>query len=67
MNDELDQVGLWVCLWGTVLIMLTNGGRPSPLWASPFPRQGALNCTRVGSQDEYQQASEHVCIHFSRL
>lgn len=28
---------------GVVLIKLFDVGRPSPLWAQPFPRQGVLN------------------------
>lgn len=40
MNDCLDQVGLWICLWGIVTI---DKERPGPLWAAPFSGLGSWN------------------------
>lgn len=68
VNEGLSQSG-WPepCLLGTVLFMLTNVGRPSPLWASAFSRQRYLNCARVRNQAKLKQVSDHVYIHFSLL
>jgi hypothetical protein len=37
MRDYVDLIGLWACLWGIVLIVLIDYGRPSPLWVALFP------------------------------
>lgn len=37
MRDCLGQVGLWGCLW---VIVLTDVGRPRPLWVEPFSGTG---------------------------
>lgn len=37
--------------------------RQSPLWETPFPRQGLLNCIRV----ESKQTLNPICIHVSLL
>lgn len=42
MEDRLDQVDLWACVLGIVLITLIDVGRPSPLW-----KQRVLNCVRI--------------------
>lgn len=54
-TEELSRSGyVWVCLWGVILIV--NGmGRPSPLWAAPFPRPGP---------ELYERRKLAECIRF---
>jgi hypothetical protein len=47
MRDNLHWFALWPCHEGTILIKLVDVGTPSPLWATPFPRQRVLNYMRV--------------------
>lgn len=41
MRDCLDQAELGATLWGVVLILLIDTGRPSPLQLVPFPECGS--------------------------
>lgn len=48
VRDYLYQVRLCARLWEAVLIKWIDTGKPSPVWAAPFPRQDVLTCVRVG-------------------
>lgn len=39
------SVGLWACLWGLSLLIISVGG-PSPLWVVPIPGQIVQDWTR---------------------
>lgn len=45
-----DQIGLWACLWGFVLIIDVRG--PTPLWVAPFPGLASLGCIEKLSKQE---------------
>ena len=37
VRDWLDQIGLWVYLWGIVLIKLTDVGKSQPTMSGTIP------------------------------
>lgn len=41
-GDCLFWFGVWHLFGGIILIKLTHAGKPSPVWAVPFPRPGVL-------------------------
>jgi hypothetical protein len=42
LNEELSTLS-----WPGVLIVLIDGRKLRPLWVTPFPRHGVLNCLSV--------------------
>lgn len=46
------QGGLWIYLWGVVLIVSVDVGEPGPLWAGTFPWQVALGDLRKVANEE---------------
>lgn len=60
MRDCPDQFDPWACLDYRFI----DAGKPSPFWASPFPRKGILDCISV---ERGLNTTKHVCINFCLL
>lgn len=52
IKDCLPWVGLWTCLWGSLI----DAGRPSGPWAAPFPRQGGSDLFKRRNQVQHKEA-----------
>lgn len=57
IRNYTEQVGLWACLWGVLLI---DVGSPSPLWVVPFPSQEGPEPQKKGQSE--LSASKDVFI-----
>lgn len=57
MRQCADGIGLWDCLWGTVLIILVEVGRPAHRGVTSFPGQG-FRTVRM----EELSADRHACV-----
>lgn len=52
-KDYLDQVGLCVFLWGIILIVLIDIGKPSLNVSSTIPQLGVPDYVRVEKVAQY--------------